>query len=81
MNTHKIKINFKINAILAGDSDVFNSEITKQEIIEILLKKNTNMKNKLLKIRNEMKKNEKDTDILLEQISTKENLRLSTFYF
>jgi hypothetical protein len=39
------------------------------------------MKNKLLKIRNEMKKNEKDTDILLEQISTKENLRLSTFYF
>jgi len=74
MNTHKIKINFKINAILAGDSDVFNSEITKQEIIEILLKKNTNMKNKLLKIRNEMKKNEKDTDTLLEQISTKENL-------
>ena len=38
MNTHKIKINFKINAILAGDSDVINSEITKQEVIEILLK-------------------------------------------
>jgi len=48
MNTHKIKINFKINAILAGDSDVINSEITKQEIIEILLKKNINMRNKLL---------------------------------
>ena len=32
------------------------------------------MKNKLLKIRNEMKKNEKDMDTLLEQISTKENL-------
>jgi len=74
MNIHEIEINLKINEILAVVSDAFNSEITTQNIIEILLKKNTNMKNKLLKIRNEMKKNEKDMDTLLEQKSTKEIL-------
>jgi len=74
MSTHKIKINSKINEILAVDSNDINSEITTRKSIEILLKKNTNMKNKLLKIRNEMKKNEKDMDTLLEQKSTKEIL-------
>ena len=57
MNTHKIKINSEINEILAGDSESINLEINAQKLVEILLKKNTNMKNKLLKIRNEMNKN------------------------
>jgi len=67
MNTHKIIINSKINEILAVDSNDINSEIITRKSIEILLKKNTNMKNKLLKIRNEMNKNEKDIESLLEQ--------------
>ncbi len=68
MNTHKIIINSKINEILAVDSDDINLEITTRKSIEILLRKNTNMKNKSLKIRNEMNKNNKDIECLLEQI-------------
>ena len=52
MNTHKIEINFKINEILAVDSKSDIIEIKNLKQLEIILKQNIKMKNKLLKIRN-----------------------------
>ena len=60
MNTHKIEINFKINEILAVDSNSDIIEIKNLKQLEIILKQNIKMKNKLLKIRNEMSKNDQD---------------------
>jgi hypothetical protein len=60
MNTHKIEINFKINEILAVDSNSDIIEIKNLKQLEIILRQNIKMKNKLLKIRNEMTKNGQD---------------------
>ena len=60
MYTHKIEINFKINEILAVDSNSDIIEIKNLKQLEIILRQNIKMKNKLLKIRNEMSKNDQD---------------------
>jgi hypothetical protein len=60
MNTHKIEINFKINEILAVDSNSDIIEIKNLKQLEMILKQNIKMKNKLLKIRNEMSRNDQD---------------------
>lgn len=63
MIVHKI---VKINNILACDANELITETTKLNYIENLLKRTTNMKNMLLKIRNEMKRNNQDIERLRE---------------
>jgi len=67
MNTHKIKINFKINEILAVNSNEDIFEITNSKQLETLIKHNIKMKNKLLKIRNKMLKYDQDNGCLKKQ--------------
>ena len=67
MNVHKI------NKILACDENELFTETTKLNHIQNLLKRATNMKKMLLKIRNEMKRNNIDIEHLINCKKTKQN--------
>ena len=74
MNAHKIEINSEINDILAGDLNEDNFETNGLNYVKNLLKANKKMKNKLLKIRNEMIRNNQDLGQLVKNRKlTKEN--------